>query len=83
MSATLSELERLPALVRELAARVAELEAKASENTADVLLDAKAAAEMLGMSPAAVRQAAYRGSIPCVKVGRRLRFRRSQLAALH
>jgi hypothetical protein len=33
------------------------------------------------MTAGAVRQAAYRGAIPCVRIGRRLRFRRSELVA--
>jgi hypothetical protein len=30
---------------------------------------------LLDMTPAAIRQAAYRGALPYVKIGRRLRFR--------
>jgi excisionase family DNA binding protein len=51
-----------------------------SANDVEDLLDARAAAGYLGMTPAALRMAVYRGTIPCVRVGRRLRFRRSQLA---
>lgn len=45
----------------------------------DQLLTASEAAALLGMTERAVRQAAYRGSLPSVQVGRRLRFRRSEL----
>jgi ABC-type nitrate/sulfonate/bicarbonate transport system substrate-binding protein len=50
-------------------------------NDVDDLLDARAAASFLGMTPAALRMAVYRGTIPCLRVGRRLRFRRSELAS--
>lgn len=46
------------------------------------LLDAREAAELLSMTPAAVRQAAYRGALPVSRVGRRLRFSRTALLAL-
>jgi hypothetical protein len=45
----------------------------------DAFLDAGAAAEMLSMTPAAVRKAALRGSLPCRRLGRKLRFLRSEL----
>ena len=43
------------------------------------LLDVKGASDLLHMTPTAVRSAAYRGSLPCVRVGSRLRFRPSEL----
>jgi hypothetical protein len=46
------------------------------------LLDAHAAGKILGRSAPAIRMAAYRNAIPCVRVGRLLRFRRSELLAL-
>jgi hypothetical protein len=49
-------------------------------NDAEELLDARTAAAFLSMTPAALRMAVYRGSIPCVRIGRRLRFRRSDLS---
>jgi hypothetical protein len=64
--------DQLRAIVLELAPSPA--------NDIDDLLDARAAAAFLGMTPAALRMAVYRGTIPCVRVGRRLRFRRSELA---
>jgi excisionase family DNA binding protein len=48
-------------------------------NDTEHLLDAAAAAEVLGMTKSALRMAVYRGTIPCVRVGRRLRFRLSEL----
>jgi hypothetical protein len=53
--------------------------APAPANDVEDLLDARAAAVFLGMTPAALRMAVYRGTIPCLRVGRRLRFRRSDL----
>ena len=48
-------------------------------NDVEELLDVRAAASFLSMTPAALRMAVYRGSIPCVHIGRRVRFRRSDL----
>lgn len=45
------------------------------------LLDADAAAALLAMTPSAVRKAALRGSLPCRRLGRKLRFVRSELMA--
>jgi excisionase family DNA binding protein len=81
MTVDLEELAKLPTLLRQLQERVRELEAKLAVGSfTEPLLDVKTAAEMLGMTPTAVRTAAYRGSIKCVRVGRRLRFRPSDLA---
>jgi hypothetical protein len=55
------------------------LAAAPANDVPEPLIDAKAAAEMLGMTVPAVRASAYRGSIPCQRVGRLLRFRRSDL----
>jgi len=46
---------------------------------ADRLMDAAEAADRIGMSEAALRKAAARGTIPCQHKGRRLRFRLSEL----
>jgi excisionase family DNA binding protein len=81
-SPTLADLATLPEVVRSLQTRVAELEARAAEPDDGQLLDTKTAATLLGMSASAVRQAAYRGALPSLRIGRRLRFRRSQLSAL-
>jgi excisionase family DNA binding protein len=43
------------------------------------LVDAVEAARLLGMTAEAVRKAAYRRSIPSIKIGRRYRFRPSDL----
>jgi hypothetical protein len=45
----------------------------------DRLIDADEAATVLGMTGAAVRKAAARGTIPTERLGRRLRFRLSVL----
>jgi hypothetical protein len=68
----LAELAQLPAVVRQLQDRVRELEAHIQ--APKPLVDAKQAAKLLGMSPAAVRAAAYRGTVKSVRVGRSLRF---------
>ena len=46
------------------------------------LLNVSEAATLLSMSEGAVRKAAERGQLPCVRLDRRLRFRRSELLAL-
>jgi hypothetical protein len=46
---------------------------------ADRLLDASEAAERIGITEAALRKAAARGTVPCKRIGRRLRFRLSEL----
>jgi hypothetical protein len=79
LSTTLADLADLPGAVRRLEARVSELEARLSDRRPEALLDVNGAAQMLHMSPTAVRSAAYRGSLPCVRVGTRLRFRPSDL----
>jgi excisionase family DNA binding protein len=43
------------------------------------LLTADEAATLVGMTPSALRRAAERGTIPCRRIGRRLRFRRGDL----
>ena len=43
------------------------------------LIDAHAAGKLLGMSAAAVRAAAFRGTLPSHHIGRLLRFRSSEL----
>tara|TARA_R110002096_G_scaffold44524_1_gene119671 strand:- start:41245 stop:41601 length:357 start_codon:yes stop_codon:yes gene_type:complete len=46
------------------------------------LLDVAEAAKLLSMTEGAVRKASERGQLPCVRLDRRLRFRRSELLAL-
>jgi hypothetical protein len=45
----------------------------------EALIDVDAAGKLLGMSAVAVRAAAYRGTLPSHHIGRRLRFRPSEL----
>jgi len=47
----------------------------------DEMLDVPRAANLLGMTAAAVSKAASRGTLPCVRLGRRIRFRRADLIA--
>jgi hypothetical protein len=78
-------------LVRALTSRevVAELKKLISEVVADKpaparedgLLNSVQAAEFLSMTPAALRKAAERGRVPCLRFGRNLRFRRDELLA--
>jgi excisionase family DNA binding protein len=76
----LETLAALPAFVCALQARVAELETKVGPSQAEELVDVEEAADLLSMTPGAVRAAARRGTLPAVHVGRRVRFRRSELA---
>jgi excisionase family DNA binding protein len=78
----LSELAALPGLVQRLQAKVDDLEAKLAQPDDGQLLDVQGAADLLQLSRSALRQAAYRGTIPSVRIGRRLRFRRSELMKL-
>jgi excisionase family DNA binding protein len=52
---------------------------RAPDAEADRLISAKEAALLLGMTERAVRQAAHRGTLPAVHLGRRLRFKRGDL----
>ena len=72
----------LPVAVERLQARVDRLEQAVEvlrQGDPDQLLDTEQAAKLLGMSEAAVRQAARRGTLPAEYRGRRLRFRRGTL----
>lgn len=51
----------------------------ASQAVTEPYLTTKQAADLLGMTPNALRQAAYRDTIPCEHLGRRLRFKASNL----
>ena len=73
------------AIARRLwALREAEMEADQQPKAApsDQLVDAAEAGRILGLSAHAVRQMAWRGTVKCVRIGRRLRFKRSELAKL-
>jgi excisionase family DNA binding protein len=76
----LTELAELPALVRALQARVAELERQRSKAVVEELVDAEEAARILDMTPGAVRAAARRGALRSVHIGKRVRFKKSELA---
>ena len=52
-----------------------------AEQEDDVLLNANEAATVMSMTAAGVRKAAERGTLPCRKVGRSLRFKKSELLA--
>jgi hypothetical protein len=45
----------------------------------DELIDVERAAAMLDMTEGALRKAVERGQVPCQRVGKRLRFRRTDL----
>jgi excisionase family DNA binding protein len=80
----LSALVGLASVVTRLAARVERLEQNLEilrRGDPDQLLDTEQAAQLLGMSEAAVRQAARRGRLPAEYRGRSLRFRRGALLA--
>jgi excisionase family DNA binding protein len=86
MSAADALVELLRAALRDPAVRADILELVSSavpvnDTATEPLLDAVEAAKILGMTPPAVRAAAYRETLPCVRVGRLLRFRRSELLA--
>jgi len=72
-----------PACRREIAMLVRAAVREERPATVDEgLVDAKSAADLMGMTVGAIRKAAFRGSIPCRRVGRKLRFVRSELLAL-
>lgn len=54
----------------------------ATATASDQLVGAEEAARILGMTVAAVRKAATRGTLPCHRVGRRVRFLPSELLAI-
>lgn len=61
--------------LKKLIAEAVRAEVRAVIVEPDRLVDADEAAMLLSMTPSAVRKAATRGQLPCVRVGRRLRFR--------
>jgi excisionase family DNA binding protein len=56
-------------------------EARSPTSTENTLLNTEQAAQLMGMTAAAVRKAAQRGTLPCMRLGRNLRFRRDELLA--
>lgn len=74
-----ADLESLPARMADLERQVMELRRQLTTKPPESLLDTDAAAKLLGVTPSALRMSAYRGSVPCVRMGRRLRFRASEL----
>jgi excisionase family DNA binding protein len=65
--------------LRRTVAAVVRSEMQALPMGGDRLVDADEAARILGMTVAAIRKAAARGTLPTERVGRRLRFRLSRL----
>ncbi len=68
--------EELRAVVRE------ELRAREADARAREWIDAKAAAELLGVTPRTIAKMVERGDLPDRRAGNRLRFRREELIAL-
>jgi hypothetical protein len=65
----------------QIRAIVLEFASLPANDVAEDLVDTSAAATFLGMTPHALRMAVFRGAVPCLRIGRRLRFRRSDLVA--
>jgi len=53
----------------------------ASAGYGEALVGVPQAAKLLGMTPAAVTKAVERGTLPCIRIGRRVRFQRKELLA--
>ena len=68
-------------LVAEICAAVVAAVTQAT-NDPQQLVGADEAGRRLGMSASAVRKAAERGTLPCHRIGRRLRFRVGDLRAI-
>jgi hypothetical protein len=77
----LAELAQLPSVVDQLRRQVEALRAEIDDSRArpSDLLDVNAAAKLLAITPKALRQAVFRGTIRPIRVGRRLRFRARDL----
>jgi excisionase family DNA binding protein len=72
--------ERLRGLLAEVVR--AELGGAGHGGDPDQLLTIRQAAKLLGMTPTALEKAVVRGRVPVIRIGRRLRFRRSDLLRL-
>ncbi len=81
MAQALADILDLPARMSEMERTLTRLVLQMAELAGDDkdLLTAEQAAEFLGMTTQAVRRAATRGTIPAVRLGRRLRFERAAL----
>lgn len=79
--ADIAALLDLPHQVALLRKEVAELRTLLGEPRAKDkdLLTVEQAATYLGMTVAALRRATTRGSIPCIRVGRRVRYDKTEL----
>ena len=64
-------------LMKEIVAEAVQSEIRSALE--DELIDVEGAAAMLDMTEGALRKAVERGQVPCQRVGKRLRFRRSDL----
>jgi excisionase family DNA binding protein len=69
--------EALTEIMREAVRR--EIRSVSGDN--ERLIDVEEAARLLHMSVAAIRKAVFRGTIPCSRLGRRLRFRLSEIVS--
>lgn len=76
--ADIAALLDLPRQVEELRKEVAALREVLAKPTEE-LVTPEEAAKFLGMSLAALRRAVTRGTIPCVRIGRRVRLKKSEL----
>ena len=65
----------------QIRALVLEFASQPANDVVEDLVDTTAAAAFLGMTPHALRMAVFRGAVPCLRIGRRLRFRLSDLVA--
>jgi hypothetical protein len=65
----------------QIRAMVLEFASLPANDVVEDLVDVRAAAAFLGMTPHALRMAVFRGAVPSLRIGRRLRFRRSDLVA--
>ena len=70
--------DSLSAILETLRALTAKVD-KLTEGDGDKLLSLEDAAKVVGMTPMALAKRAYRKSVPSVRVGRYIRFRRADL----
>lgn len=74
--------EELPPILRQALAPVARAEpARPAQEEANVYLTAKAAAEIVGVHPTAIRRWVWRGALPGYRAGRLMRVRLDELKA--